>query len=288
MNAKLRIAVLIAAAALAAFACKAKTQVEGVDLDVAFGEATLSDNLITDVTYTWKTGGGFKPQDRDYSVYVHFWHNSNLIVQDDYVPDVPTTQWQKDKTYTVKRSLFIPRFIDEFDPAFKGEETLRMSVGFYNPNDRTGKSQREVLSKKLKVVPPPLGTPEIIYDKGWYPQEVDQNSVLKQWRWTQREATCVIDNPRRDARLVIRGGALRGAVKDQKITLMINDLPLDEFLPESDIFEKSYSIKKEQLGSKDEFTLKISVDKPLIPAQHIPGSKDSRELGIQVSMLYFR
>lgn len=288
MTRKIQVAVLLTAALFSVFACRKKTQVQGVDLQVSFSEAKLSDNLFTEVTYKWKTGSDFEPLDRDYSVFVHFWHNSNLIVQDDYLPDIPTSQWQKNKEYTIQRRLFIPSFIDEFDPSFKGEETLRLAVGFYNPFDRTGKAQLEVLSEKLKVTPPPLGTPEVIYESGWFDLEVDLNTPLKQWRWTAKEANCVIDNPKHDAQLIIRGGVILAAVKDQKISFKINGLPIDEFISVEGIFEKSYSIKKEMLGDKDEFMLTIAVDKPFIPAKSIPDSKDDRELGLQISLIYFR
>ncbi len=288
MNRKIFSAGVLITAALAVVSCQKKTQVKGIELGVSFGEATLSDNLMTEAMYKWKTGSDFKPFDRDYTIFVHYWHDSNLLIQDDYTPDVPTSKWEKNKEYTFKRRLYIPPFIDEFDPQFKGEETLRFSSGFYNPFDRTGKSQREVLSKKLKVLPPPLGTPEVIYESGWFDQETNRDSPLKQWRWTAKEAKCIVDNPKRDAVLVIRGGAYLEAVKDQKITFKINDLVLDEFVPEPGIFEKSYAIKKEQLGDKDEFSLTISVDKPFIPAKFIAGSKDDRQLGIQVGLVYFR
>ncbi|MCX6559308.1 MAG: hypothetical protein NTZ26_02215 [Candidatus Aminicenantes bacterium] len=288
MKRHLRLFVAVGLVALAAFACQKKTQVQGVGLGVSFGEAKLSDNLITDVVYTWKTSGDFKPLDRDYSVFVHFWHNANLIVQDDYVPDVPTSKWEKGKEYIIRRRVFLPKFIDEFDPSFKGEETLRLSVGFYNPFDRTGNAQREVLSKKLKVTPPPLGTPEVIYESGWYDLESDQNSPLKQWRWTAKEAACVVDNPKRDALLVIRGGTNKEIVKDQKISFRINGLPFDEFIPQEAIFEKTYTIKKEMVGDKDEFILTIAVDKPFVPAKVIPNSKDGRELGVMVGLIYYR
>ncbi len=288
MKHRLRLSAVLVLIAAAAFACGKKTQVMGVDLAVEFGDAKLSDNLITDMTYTWKTSADFKPLDRDFSIFVHFWHNTNLVVQDDYMPEVPTSKWEAGKEYVVKRRILIPRFIDEFDPTFKGEETLRLSVGFYNAFDRTGNAQREVLSRKLKVLPPPLGTPEVIYESGWYDLEIDQNSALKQWRWTAKEATCVVDNPKRDAVLVIRGGVNKDFVPDQKLSFKINGLPFDEFVPEDANFEKTYTIKKEMVGDKDEFILTIGVDKPFVPAKSMPDSKDERELGVMIGLIYYR
>ncbi|MCX6564244.1 MAG: hypothetical protein NTU60_11695 [Candidatus Aminicenantes bacterium] len=288
MKRKMYICLLIIAVGLTLSACKKTAPVKGVELTVTFSEPALSDNLITDVEYKWKTSEDFVKLDKDYSIFVHFWHNANNLITGDYVPEIPTTKWEKGKEYTAKRRIYIPAFIDEFDPQFKGEETLRLSVGFFNPYDRSGQSEKEVLSKKLKVLPPPLGTPEVIYENGWYDLEKEPKSLLKQWRWTAKEAKCVIDNPKKDALLVIKGGVNFQAVKDQKVIFKINDLILDEFVVEQELFEKSYDVKKEQLGDKNEFTLTIGVDKPWVPAKVIPNSKDDRELGCQISFIYFR
>ena len=276
------------AAVLVLTGCQKKTSIKGVSLDVVFTESTLTDNLITEVTYTWKTGKDFEKFSRDYHVFVHFWHNDNMILQDDHAPAPPTSSWEPDKTYTITRRIYLPKFIDEFNPQFKGEETLRLSVGLVNPFDRSGDPPREVLIQKLKVVPPPIGTPEIIYESGWYDLETDQNAPLKQWRWTAKEAKCIIDNPRRDAVLVIKGAANIADVKDQKIIFKINDLTVDEFIPGESLFEKTYRIQKEMLGDKDEFILSIGANPSFIPADIRPASKDARELGLQVSFIYFR
>ena len=274
--------------ALLPFSCQKKAQVKGVNLEVSFSEATPSDNLITDIHYKWKTDKEFQKMDSDYNIFVHFWHKNNMLFQDDYTPEPPTSKWEVGKEYTSTRRIYIPPFIDEFDPQFKGEESLRLSIGFYSPYDRTGKSEVEVYSKKLKVLPPPLDTPEVIYESGWYDLEINPEAYLKQWRWTAKEARCVIDNPRRDALLVIKGGVNLDALDDQKVIFKINDLVLDEFIPEQSEFEKSYNIKKEMLGEKDEFYLIVTSDKTFIPAKVIPNSKDERELGIQISFIYFR
>ena len=59
-------------------------------------------------------------------------------------------------------------------------------------------------------------------------------------------------------------------------------------MADDSFFEKSYDVKKEMLGEGDEFYLTIATDKVFIPAQIIPDSTDERELGLQVSFLYFR
>lgn len=288
MKRKISIALLVFVVAFVSFYCQKKARIKGVGLEVTFSEPTLSDNLITDVQYKWKIEKEFKPMGRDYVIFVHFWHKNNMLLQDDYTPDLATSKWEPGKEYTYTRRIYIPPFIDEFDPQFKGEESLRLAVGFYSPYDRSGKSEVEVFSKKLKVLPPPLDAPEVIYESGWYDLEINPEAFLKQWRWSAKEARCVIDNPHRDALLVIKGGVNLEVLKDQKVIFKINDLVLDEFIPAESAFEKSYNIKKEMLGDKDEFSLLITTDKTFIPAKVIPNAKDERELGVQISFVYFR
>jgi hypothetical protein len=287
---KNKVVMIMALAFLMGFAaqCQRKASIKGVELAVDFSTKPLTDRLITDMTYTWKTGADFKKIDRDYFVFVHFWNKTNMLFQDDHVPPVPFNQWEPGKEYTYTRRIFIPAFIDEFDPQFKGKEFLKLVVGIYSPFDRTGKSKAEVVNRKLTIMPPPPDTPEIIYESGWFDQESSATAALKQWRWTSKEGRCIVDNPHRDALLVIRGGLNLDAVKGQTVILKINGQVLDEFSAPNGLFDKSYNIKKEMLGSKDDFDLIITTNKTFIPSKIYPDSKDNRELGAMVSFLYFR
>jgi len=268
--------------------CLIKTQVKGIEVNITFLEEELSDNLLTNMEYTWKTTSEFEAMKQDMIVFVHIWHGENLLIQDDHFPEVPTSSWQSGQNYTYRRQIYIPTFIDRFDPAFKGSDNLRLSVGFYSPYDRTGESKKEVLDELIQVYPQPIDTPEIIYEEGWYYLEEDPDTYLKQWRWTAKQARCNIDNPKRDATLIIEGGIQPDVFDRQKVIFKINNLILDEFFPEEDFFKKSYDIKKEMLGEKDEFYLTIETDKTFIPAERNPDSKDKRELGLVISFIYFR
>jgi hypothetical protein len=285
---KTAVVILIFFMTVISFQCKKKSQVQGLTLDVTFSEEELSDDLITDIQYNWKTSPEFVKIGEEMQVYVHFWHKNNLLLQDDHIPEVPITEWEADQEYSYTRRIYIPEFIDEFDPEFKGEETLRLSVGISSPYDRTDETQQEIMEKKLKVYPPPLDTPEKIYEDGWYDLEINPDAFLGKWRWTAREARCIIDNPKRDALLVIKGGVNLEALKDQKVIFKINDRILDEFIPEESYFEKSYNIKKEMVGEGEQFFLTIATDKVFVPADIMPNSKDKRELGLQISFIYFR
>jgi hypothetical protein len=288
MMKKWAIALVLIPAICFSISCRKKAEVKGVELSVDFSAKQLSDNLITDITYTWKTTPEFQKISQDLCASVHFWHNNNMLFQDDYFPDIPTSQWEPGKEYKFVHRIFIPPFIDEFDPQFSGEEKLMLSIGLYSPFDRTGKVKFQVLEKKLTVIPPPPDTPEIIYEDGWNEQETNLDANLKKWRWTAKEARCLIDNPKRDALLVIKGGVNLDVLKDQKVIFKINDTVIDEFIPVVSDFDKTYEIKKEILGDKGEFYLTIATDQTFIPALLDPNSKDKRELGLKISFIYFR
>jgi hypothetical protein len=278
---------IISLAVLASFQCKSEKKVKGISLEVSFSEKKLTDNLITDIRYNWKTKNNFAKLSDKCAIFVHFWDRHNLIFYDNHTPEIPLSKWEPGKEYSYQRRIYIPYFIDANDPEFKEFEILRLSVGIAFPVSKAEKPLRKVYEKKLKVFPP-LDAPKITYEDGWYGYEINPEAALKRWRWTGREARCVIDNPHRDALLVIKGGVRKETVASQKIVFKIGDFILDDFVPEDILFEKSYSIKKEILGEGNKFPLIISTDKTFIPADVIPGSKDKRELGVQISFLYFR
>jgi hypothetical protein len=268
------------------FSCKKKADL-GVSPEITFSDTPLTDQLYTEITYLWKMRENFKGFNKNYKIYVHFWgKNEKILFQDDHYPPIPTTQWTKDKEVKYTRKIYIPKFIDEFDPQFKGEEIVEVSIGFYNPDDK--KDQFNVYNKKIKFYPPPIDTPVIVYESGWYDKEMNPDAHIKEWRWTAKEAVCIIDNPYRDALLVIKGGVNKEVYKDQKVIIKINDNVIEEFIPETGYFEKFIKVKKEILGDKEIFKLIIATDKTFIPAEFYPNSTDERELGIQVSFLYFR
>jgi hypothetical protein len=280
------LAVLVALATLLSWPCRKQLGVRGLDLTVAFSARILTDNLFTDVTYRVRTGSALAPFAEDDKVISRFVHRGRLLFRDEYEPPVPTSKWEPDKAYTFTRRIYIPAFIDEFDPGFRGAERLELTVGLASPSDKTGDSELVLLRKTLRVVPP-ADSPVVVYLSGWYGQETDPQDPGRRWRWTSKEARAAIDNPGRDALLVLRGSADLASA-GQKVTISIDGKPLEEFAPGRGEFERRYNVKKEWLGDKKDFELVIGVDKTFVPARMTPGSKDERELGVRISLLYFR
>jgi hypothetical protein len=284
---KLRaLAVLVVLATLLSWPCRKELGVRGMDLSVAFSARILTDNLFTDMSYRIRTDSSFAPITENNRIVSRFVHRGRLLFRDEYEPPVPTSKWEPDKEYTFTRRIYIPAFIDEFDAKFGGAERLELTVGLASPLHETGDSGLVLFRKTLRVVPS-ADSPVIVYLSGWYGQETGTQDTERRWRWTSKEARTAIDNPGRDALLVLRGQA-GPATAGQKVAISIDGKPLEEFAPGSGEFERQFIIKKEWLGDKKDFELVIEVDKTFVPAKVTSGSKDERELGIRISLLYFR
>jgi len=273
--------------------CGKKPDRRGIDLQVTLTPAAVTDSLYLKMDYKFKTEKEFKKLGSDYSVFVHLWraNSKEMLIQDDHLPLKNTSAWMPNEQMEYSRVLFIPQFLNEFDVDFEGYEEVDLTIGLYNMKS-AGKEKPIILfEKKLNIQPASFNAPEIVYDEGWNGLEIDANAgdaFHRSWRWTMSKAVCIIENPKKECTLIIKGGVSKTVFPDQKVTLKINDALLEEFIPEEALFSKEYTITPEQMGTGDEFSLKFETDKVFVPARVFPGSNDSRELGVQIYFVYFR
>jgi len=272
-------------------ACGKKIDHKGVDLKLALSPEIITDSLYLKMDYEFKTAADFKKLGSDYSIFVHFWrvNSKEMLLQDDHAPLKKVEEWGANDSIQYSRVLFIPQFLNEFDVDFEGFEELRLTVGLYNPKVQ-GK-QIVLFEKKINIQPASINAPEIVYDEGWNEIETDVNAkdpFEKSWRWTTAKSVCIIENPKKECTLMIKGGVNKGVFQDQKLTFKINDALLDEFIPAEDNYSREYTVTPQMMGDADEFSLKFESDKVFFPDKVFPNSKDNRELGTQIFFIYFR
>ena len=288
----LRVLILIPLLFLLMPSCGGRPALKGVDLKLEILPDTVTDFLYAKMNYAFDVKEGFAGLDDDYRIFVHFWRSKTkeMLLQDDHIPGKPFSQWKIGEPVKYSRVVFIPAFLDEFDVDFEGYEEIRLTVGLYKPTSE--KETKFILYQKvLNVESASLNAPELVYDEGWNQPEHDPkipNPNEQSWRWTKKTAVCIVQNPRKESLLIIRGGVDKSKIADQKIIFKINDQVLEEFIPESSKFAKEYVITPEKLGSEDEFKLVIETDKTFIPSELDANANDDRELGIQIYFLYFR
>lgn len=288
---KLKIAIALLPIILLTGFCGKKIDRRGIDLVLKLSPETITDSLFLKMDYEFRTNATFKKLGGDYSVFVHFWRVSSkeMLLLDDHTPIKNTSAWTANDDIKYSRTLFIPQFLNEFDVDFEGYEELKLSVGLYNP--KTKEKPILLYEKKINIQPASINAPEIVYDEGWNEIETDVNAkdpFAKSWRWTTAKSVCIIENPKKESTLIIKGGVNKTAFQDQKMIFKINDAVLDEFVPAEDNFSREYTVTPEMMGPADEFSLKIETDRVFVPSKVFPNSKDNRELGAQIFFIYFR
>lgn len=273
--------------------CGKKWDNKGVQLNLEISPAVITDFLFIKMNYTFEVTDKFVGLDKDYSIFVHFWRTQNreMLLGDDHKPPKTTREWKKGDKITYSRKLFIPKFLEEIDIDFEGYEEIKLTVGLYDPVMKGEEDKIILFQKVIEVKPASFNAPEIVYSEGWNNLETDlkiEDSRWRKWRWTTQKAVCIIENPKKESTLIIRGGVDKNIVKEQKVIFKINDQVLDDFIPESAKFEKQYNIIPEQMGSDYEFKFTIETNQVFVPAEFDPNRTDKRELGVQIYFLYFR
>lgn len=291
---KIKIYAVLILALFFFFSCGEKTENKGIKLKLEILPKTITDFLYAKINYSYNLTEKFSSLKKDYTVFVHLWRlkNKEMLLQDDHIPEIDTSKWKKGDKFEYSREIFIPKFLDEIDIDFEGYEEIKLTVGLYDPKSPENKI---ILYKKiLNIQPASVTAPEILYSEGWNNIETNiqiKNPDERKWKWTTRKAVCIIENPKKESVLIIRGGVDKSKFKDQKVIIKINDKILNEefkFIPETAKFKRKYIISPEQMGNDYEFKLTIETDKTFVPSTTNPATKDNRELGIQIYFLYFR
>ncbi len=288
---KNRLIIILVVLLLMITSCSKKTDKKGIDLTLKIVPEMLTDDLYASMDYSFDFNDDFKKIEKKYKVFVHFFRvkSKEMLIQDDHFTDIDPRNWEKGKKIEYKREIFIPKFLDEYDIDFEGYEKVRISAGLYDPNNREEKIT--LFEKEFNVQSASINAPEIIYDEGWHQPETNFKSEeisTSEWRWTTGKAICIIENPKKESILRIKGHVSKENLKGQKIKFMINDKLLDEFTPKAGNFEKKYIISSDKMGKDDEFQFSINISNTFIPSKLDPKIKDDRVLGIQIHSIYFR
>jgi hypothetical protein len=285
---KLLIKLVVSMIIIVSLSCNHNLDKKGIDLDIAIAPQLLTDYLFIKMNYKYALTNSYKSLSSDYKVFVHFWRvkTKDMLIQDDHSPEPSMELWKTNQNFSYSRTIFLPKFIDEFDSGFTGDEPIKLTIGLHNP--KIANSKIILFQKMLNIKSVSFNSPQISYDEGWYSPETNANiadSEERKWRWTSKQAVCVIENPKKNSTLKIHGYV---KLLEQKVIFKINDLIIDEFVPGNIKFQKEYLLTADQLGTEEEFVLTIETDKIFVPSLLEPPAKDSRELGVQIFFLYFR
>jgi hypothetical protein len=273
---------LIAVTALVGGCRKAPTEPAVAAASVVLNHTRVPLGSPLELTYEFKVAPDAPAFKEDYTVFVHFVDgDEELMWTDDHVPPVPTSQWKPGQTIKYNRLLFAPVY------PYVGEATIEM--GLYGKDKKrlvlsgTEKGQRAYQVAKFQIAPQSESV-YLTYKDGWHLAEVLPDNSGKEWHWTQKEATLSFKNPKRNSVFFLDyGGQQKVMTEAQTVTVSVGNEVVDTFQigPVGNVRRIPLSIT--QLGTGDQVSLKISVDRTFVPAVLSGGAlPDRRELGLCV------
>ncbi len=271
--------------AVAAFGCQKRsddaTPVATPSLTVSRARVPLGSPV--EVTYRFVVAPTAPPFTRDYRVMVHFLDASEeMMWADDHLPPIPTTQWKPGQTIEYTRTLFVPIY------PYVGETTIQMGLYATGTDERlplTGESDghRSYRVARLRLLPE-TDNVFLIFQDGWNQAEMAGNNAAVKWQWTRKDATLRFRNPKRNATIYLDlDGQPEMFDSPQSVTVYLGDQAIDTFpVASKDEIIRKIAVKAAQFGAEEMADVRISVDKTFVPALKVPGSRDSRELGVRV------
>ena len=244
-----------------------------------------------EATYTFTVEPTAKKLAQDYRVLAQFLDSHKVILfTDDHLPPVPTSAWEPGKTYTWKRTVFIPVY------PYVGD--VQVVMGLYPAQ---GKGERPALmgedvglraykAAKMEFLPQTENI-FLVYKDGWHnPEAMPQNPGVER-TWTKKEALVSFKNPKKDVVLYLEADTCTKCYAEPPVlTVSVNNkvgtkVPIET----AEVFLKKVKIKAEDLGAEDWVDLRLSMNQSFVPKQ-LPdlfkGTTDDRELGVLVYHLF--
>jgi len=248
-----------------------------------------------EITYTWTLEPGAKKPGQDYRALVHFVENGQtMLFEDDHVPVPPTSQWEPGKTYTYKRTRFVPVY------PYIGEVEVRMGLyPFPGRGERPAlkgddKGFREYKVGTLELLPQ---TENIfpVFKEGWHNPETQPENPAVERTWTKKEALMSFKNPnfnktaKSDVVVYLQADTcVKCFAQTPELTVTVgNNVGLRFPIESPEVFLKKVRVKAEDLGSDEWVDVRLAMNQSFVPKSLTPPlNNDDRELGLLVYHLY--
>jgi hypothetical protein len=281
----LRLKLLISVLMIASFmACPGKSPLQGLAVSMQFGDRVLTDDLVTKLKVKFITTSEFEPLKKDYQIIAVADWKGKTVFREYLEPEVPTSRWLRSRVYEVEEYIYIPEFIDPFDP----ETASGLKVKFNLKLEGADLNRPIALhSRKIKILPCPAEAPDVVFLDGWERvKRLPSGPEGPAYEfWTGTTAVCLLKNPGRPATLMIKGQSF---LEELKVSLFLDGSLLNEFLTGASEFQKVYSVSPPDPESQPEIRLTIEVDKTVVLSEICPDIKEDKRVGLKIQKVYFR
>lgn len=241
-----------------------------------------------EVTYTWTLEPGAKKIAGDYRALVHYLDSHKVVLfTDDHTPNPAPATWEPGKTYSYKRTVFVPVY------PYVGD--VQVVMGLYPASGRGERiamkgedlGLREYKVSKMEFLPQTENI-YLVYKEGWHsPESSPQNPGLER-TWTKKEALASFKNPKKDVVVYLEADTNAKAFDQPPVlTVSVQDKAgLAIPIADSEVFLKRIRFKAADLGDGEWVDLKLAMNQSFVPKARGVNNTDERELGVMVYHLY--
>lgn len=240
-----------------------------------------------EITYTWTLEPGAKKPAQEYRALVHFLDSQKVkLFEDDHVPVPPPSQWEPGKTYTYKRTRFVPIY------PYMGPVEVRMGLyPFPGRGERLALKGEDMGLREYKVATVEFVSHTentyVTWKEGFHPPEAHAENPNIQQTWTKQEGVLSFKNPKRDVIVYLEADTcvkcFGGTVPE--LTMAIGPkVGVRQTIQDPDLFLLKVRVKGEDLGNDEFVDIKLSMNSSFVPKLMTPPqSNDDRVLGLRIS-----
>jgi hypothetical protein len=283
------LAALAGAVLLPACSRRAPVEVNPIVPSIEVNRVKAPLGSALEITYTWTLEAGARKLDQDYRALVHFLDSHEVMLfEDDHVPVPPPSSWEPGRSYSYKRTRFIPVY------PYVGEVEVRM--GLY---PHPGRGERPALKgqdrgfREYKVaaleLQPQTENIFLVYKEGWHNPETHPENPSVERTWTKKEALVSFKNPRKDVIVYLEADTcVKCFARAPELTLAVGEAAGTRFAVDGpEVFLKKIRVKAADLGDEEWVDLRLSMGQSFVP-KHLdpPLNNDDRELGLNVYHLH--
>jgi hypothetical protein len=211
---------------------------------------------------------------------VHFLDSQKvLLFADDHVPTPPPSEWEPGKTYSYKRTVFVPIY------PYVGD--VQVAMGLYAGRERLALKGEDLGLLAYKVADieflPQTENIFLVEKEGWYPPESSPENPSLERTWTEQEALVSFKNPRKDIVVYLEADTNFKAFPEPPVlTVSIGeDTGIRVAIENSEVFLKRILFKAADLGDGDWVDLRLAMNQSFVPKE-IGLNEDDRVLGLLV------
>lgn len=272
--------------------CQRETSWPGLTVNAEFSDRELTDYLVTILKLKFITTSNFLVPEQDWRILAEAFHENRLVFREDFVVTPGPKLWLPGRVYETEKYVFIPALIDRFRPEF----SRGVVINFQVHAETEGREKILLYERNLKLKPCPPEVPDVLFLDGWEKtvrlKEGEKTqpvfSTGQNELWMEQKAICLIKNPGKPSRLMIKGESSLPIGESLKLRLFLDEKILDEMIVESGPFQKIYELSADWCGENRYIKLSLVADRTFPVESGSAQERAEKKYGVKIYTIYLR